>query len=369
MAAIRNAAKVAGLVGGAIAASSVQAVDLPEDKAETMYHLYDGGGVIAQGPAVLIRKSMLDRVALSGSYYVDAVSNASIDVVTTASKYKETRDQADIGLDYVVRDSLIHVSGSKSTEPDYLASTLNVDLTQDVFGGMTTVVLGYSHADDKVGQHGTPGWIGTAHHWQYRLGVTQILTPRWTASANLESIDDDGYLGSPYRLARVFGTFVHENDPTTRESKALKLSTTGDITPEGAEHRRSFRAEYRYYWDTWGVRGHTLELGYNRDIAPGWLVESFMRYYRQNHALFYSDNAPEQTLYVTRNRELSTMHDFGPGATLSYTLKSIPGKYDVKLSGSYQYIDFHYADYTKPDTGKPYSYHASVFNTVLSATF
>ena len=369
MAAIRNAAKVAGLVGGAIAASSVQAVDLPEDKAETMYHLYDGGGVIAQGPAVLIRKSMLDRVALSGSYYVDAVSNASIDVVTTASKYKETRDQADIGLDYVVRDSLIHVSGSKSTEPDYLASTLNVDLTQDVFGGMTTVVLGYSHADDKVGQHGTPGWIGTAHHWQYRLGVTQILTPRWTASANLESIDDDGYLGSPYRLARVFGTFVHENDPTTRESKALKLSTTGDITPEGAEHRRSFRAEYRYYWDTWGVRGHTLELGYNRDIAPGWLVESFMRYYRQNHALFYSDNAPEQTLYVTRNRELSTMHDFGPGATLSYTLKSVPGKVDVKLSASYQFIDFHYADYTDVRTGKPYSYKASVVNTVLSATF
>ena len=369
MAAIKNAARVAGLVGGAIAASSVRAVDLPEDKAETMYHLYDGGGVIAQGPAVLIRKSMLDRVALSGSYYVDAVSNASIDVVTTASKYKETRDQADIGLDYVVRDSLIHVSGSRSTEPDYLANTLSFDLTQDVFGGMTTVVLGYSHADDKVGQHGTPGWIGTAHHWQYRLGVTQILTPRWTASANLESIADDGYLGSPYRLARVFGTFVHENDPTTRESKAIKLSTTGDITPEGAEHRRSFRAEYRYYWDTWGVRGHTLELGYNRNLAPGWLLESYVRYYRQEHALFYSDNAPDQTLYVSRNRELSTMHDFGPGATVSYTLRSVPGKYDVKLSGTYQFIDFHYADYTVVATGKPYSYHASVFNTVLSATF
>jgi hypothetical protein len=369
VAAIKNAATVAGLVGGALAAGSVQAVDLPEDRAETMYHLYDGGGVIAQGPAVLVRKSMLDRIALSGSYYVDAVSNASIDVVTTASKYKETRDQAEIGLDYVVRDSLIHVSGSKSTEPDYLANTLSVDLTQDVFGGMTTVVLGYSHADDKVGQHGTPGWIGTAHHWQYRLGLTQILTPRWTASANLEAIDDDGYLGSPYRLARVFGTFVHENDPTTRESKALKLSTTGDITGEGATNRSSIRADYRYYWDTWGIRGHTLELGYNRNLAPDWLFEGFMRYYRQNHALFYSDNAPEQTLYVTRNRELSTMHDFGPGATVSYSLKSVPGKYDVKLSVSYQFIDFHYADYTDVRTGKPYSYKASVLNTVLSATF
>ncbi len=366
MAAIKNAAAVAGL---ALASGAVHAVDLPEDRAETMYHLYDGGGVVAQGPAVLVRKSMLDRVSVSGSYYVDAVSNASIDVVTTASKYKETRDQGGIGLDYVVRDSLIHVSGTRSVEPDYLANTINVDLTQDVFGGMTTVVLGYSQANDKVGQHGTPGWIDTAHHWNYRLGLTQILTPRWTVSANLESVNDDGYLGSPYRLARVFGTFVHENDPRTRESKALKLSTTGDITPDDATHRRSFRADYRYYWDTWGIRGHTLELGYNRNLAEGWLLESFVRYYRQNHAVFYSDNAPEQTLYVTRNRELATMHDWGPGATVSYTLRSLPGKYDVKLSASYQFIDFHYADYTDVRTGKPYSYKASVLNTVLSATF
>jgi hypothetical protein len=365
VAAIRNAAALAGLV----AAGTVQAVDLPEDRAETMYHLYDGGGVVAQGPAVLVRKSMLDRVSLQAGYYVDAVSNASIDVVTTASKYRETRDQADIGLDYVVRDSLIHVSGSRSTEPDYQANMLSVDLTQDVFGGMTTVVLGYSHGDDKVGQHGTPGWIGTAHHWQYRLGVTQILTPRWTASANLEAVDDAGYLGSPYRLARVFGTYVHENDPSTRESQALRLSTTGDITGEGATHRSAVRAEYRYYRDTWGIRGHTLELGYNRALARGWLLESFVRYYRQDKALFYSDNAPQQTLYVTRNRELSTMHDLGPGATLSYTLRNVPGKFDVKWSASYQYMDFHYADYTDVRTGKPYSYKASVLNTVLSATF
>jgi len=94
-----------------------------------------------------------------------------------------------------------------------------------------------------------------------------------------------------------------------------------------------------------------------------------VRYYRQNHALFYSDNSPVQTLYVSRNRELATMHDFGPGLTVSYTLRSVPGKYDVKLSGSYQYLDFHYADYTDVRTGKPYSYHASVLNTVLSATF
>ncbi len=372
MAAIkRNAAAMAGLVGGALAAGSgaVQAVDLPEDRAETMVHVYDGGGTRASGPAVLVRKSMLDRVSASALYYVDAVSNASIDVVTQASKYKETRDELDLGLDYVTRDSLIHVSGARSKEPDYLADTVSVDLTQDVFGGMTTVVLGFSRGADKVGQKGTPGWIDSARHWQYRLGVTQVLTPRWTASANLEAIADDGYLGSPYRLARVFGTFIHENDPRTRDSRALKLGTTGDITPEGATHRSAIRAEYRYYWDTWNVRAHTLELGYNRALAQDWLAETFVRYYRQSRALFYSDNAAVETLYANRNRQLSDFHDVGAGATVTYTLRSVPGKYDIKLSGAYQLMSFHYADFTDSRTDKPYSFKANVVQTVLSATF
>jgi len=369
VAATRFGAAVAGLVGGTLAAGSAQAVDLPEDRAEAMYHLYDGGGTIAQGRALLIRKSMLDRVSLSGSYYVDAVSNASIDVVTTASKFKETRNEFGVGLDYVERETLIHVGGSRSKEPDYLSDTVSVDLTQDVFGGMTTVAFGFSRGADKVGEKGTTGWIDSARHWQYRLGATQILTPRWTASANLEAVDDDGYLGSPYRLAQVFGSFIHEKVPRTRESKALKLSTTGDITPEDAPLRSSVRAEYRYFWDTWGVRAHTLELGYNRYLAPGWLAETFVRYYRQEHAVFYSDNAPAETLYVTRNRQLGTFHDVGAGATVTYSLKSVPGKYDVKLSGAYQFMTFHYADYTDIRTGKPYSFNANVIQTVLSATF
>ncbi len=70
---------------------------LPEDRADLMYHRYDGGGVTASGPALLVRKSLLNKVSLSASYYVDIVSNASIDVVTTASPYNETRNEFGIG--------------------------------------------------------------------------------------------------------------------------------------------------------------------------------------------------------------------------------------------------------------------------------
>src|SRR5438309_4241522 len=81
---LRLGQRVAGLLGGVLAATTTKGAELPEDRADAMYHLYDGGGVTASGPAVLIRKSLFNSVSLSGSYYLDMVSNASIDVVTTA---------------------------------------------------------------------------------------------------------------------------------------------------------------------------------------------------------------------------------------------------------------------------------------------
>jgi len=74
-----------GALGGALAGTPAQAADLPEDRADLMFHSYTGGGVVANGPAVLVRKSLDSALSLSASYYVDMVSNASIDVVTTAS--------------------------------------------------------------------------------------------------------------------------------------------------------------------------------------------------------------------------------------------------------------------------------------------
>ena len=123
---------------------------LPENVAEAMAHIYNGGGVTASGPALLVRKNIGDRFALTGTYYADIVSNASIDVVTTASPYRETRNTYGLGLNYVVRDSLITVVAATSREPDYTADALNVDLAQDVFGGMTTINLGFTKGSDQV---------------------------------------------------------------------------------------------------------------------------------------------------------------------------------------------------------------------------
>ena len=355
---------IATLLSGVLAIGGSRAADLPEDSAEAVYHSYNGGGVLANGPALLVRKRLADKVSLSASYYVDAVSNASIDVVTTASPYREQRTEYGLGADYAYRDSKISLSTSTSREGDYTANRFGLDITQETFGGMTSVSTGFTRGDDQIGKTGAPEFTDTASHWQYRLGVTQILSPRWIMSANAEVLSDDGFLGSPYRIARVFGAAVPEKTPRTRSGRALKFRLIGDLNARDALH-----LDYRYYWDTWDIKAHTAEVGYSRHFGELWLADASLRYYAQNKALFYSDNASTETTYISRNRQLSTFNSVGLGAKVAYTLRRAPGQFDVKLNAALETTRFQFSDFTDIRTGQLYTYQANVLQLYLSANF
>ena len=358
-----HAVRAAGLLGGALAGGVADAATLPDDRADVMFHAYEGGGLRASGPAILVRKKLADTVSLSGSYYVDMVSNASIDVVTTASPYKETRNEYNLGVDYVVRDATVSVTTSHSKEPDYIAASTSIDVAQEVFGGMTTLTLGYTRGSDQVGRKDI-GFFDTATHWRYRLGMTQILSPTWLASANMEAVSDDGFLGSPYRVARIFGSTVPESNPRTRTSRAVKFRVIGEVAAGNA-----VRSEYRYFWDTWGVKAHTAEFGYARNFSDLWLVDWYGRFYTQQRALFYSDNATAETTYLSRNRQLSTFKTTGLGAKVSYTAKRVPGSYEIKLNGAYELVRFKFADFTDIRSGKAYEFDARVLQLFMSVIF
>jgi hypothetical protein len=358
-------AALGSLLGGVFALTpGARAVDLPPDNAEALFHSYSGGGVTANGPALLVRKNIADKVSLGASYYVDSVSNASIDVVTTASPYRETRTEYGLSADYVYRDSKITLGTSSSSEPDYKANSVSLDIAQEVFGGMTTVSLGFTRGSDTVGKHDSPEFSDSAKHWQYRLGVTQILTTRWVASGNLEILADDGYLGSPYRVARVFGAAVPERNPRTRSARALKFRVIGDLGSHDA-----IQAGYRYFWDTWQIKAHTLDLAYSRYFGDAWLADATLRYYTQKHALFYSDNAATETTYVSRNRQLGSFNSIGLGAKVAYTVKKVPGQYEVKLNAAYEYVRFKFSDFTDIRTGSLYAFNANVLQLYVSANF
>jgi hypothetical protein len=183
-------------------------------------------------------------------------------------------------------------------------------------------------------------------------------------SVNLEALSDEGYLASPYRVARVFGAAVPERTPRTRSSRAVKLRLVGDLGSRDAMH-----VGYRYFSDTWDIKAHTAEIGYSRYFGENWLADTYLRYYTQSAALFYSDNATSETLFVSRNRQLSTFENMGLGAKLSYNLRKVPGRYDLKLNGSYEFTRFKFKDFTDLRDGSLYSYASSVIQVYLSATY
>jgi hypothetical protein len=355
--------KLATLLGGVFGVSHARAADLPEDSAEAMFHYYNGGGVTADGPALLVRKKVADNFSLTAGYYLDAVTNASIDVVTTASPYRENRSEFNVGLDYVYRDSKITFATTSSREPDYVAKSNSLDIAQETFGGMTTVNLGFTRGEDQVLKHNDPSFKDFASHWMYRLGVSQILTPHWIMSLNAEAVADDGFLSSPYRVARVFGAAVPENDPRTRSSRALDLRVIGDMGQHDAIH-----VELRHFWDNWDIRANNLEFGYSRYFGESWLADASLRYYSQTKALFYSDNASADTLYISRNRQLSTFNDIGLGGKVAYTLKK-EADYTVKLNASYELTDYRFKDFTDIRTGDLYTFKSNLIQLYVSATF
>ena len=146
-------------------------------------------------------------------------------------------------------------------------------------------------------------------------------------------MSDTGYLGNPYRAARVFGAAVPENVPRTRSSRAFNLRAIGDLG-----NRDAVRGSYRYFWDNWDVRAHTFEAGYSRYVGESFLFDGFLRHYRQEKASFYSDDAQSQTQFVTRNRQLGTYDGNTLGGKVTYSWKKVPGQYEIKFNGALELL-------------------------------
>ena len=354
---------------------------LPEDRADVLLHSYDGGGVTIQGPSVLVRKQFAQKFSVSGNHYVDKVSSASIDVVTTASPYKEERTQNSVGLDYLHDRWMMNVGFTNSEENDYTAETFNFGISQDVFGDLTTVSLGYSLGNDVVGRRGTTFREDTQRQ-QYRLGVSQILTKDLLLGLSFETITDEGFLNNPYRQVRYLDpttpqgySYEPETYPRTRTSDAGSIRLRYYLP-----YRAAFHAEYRKYGDTWDISADTFEIGYTHPIEAGWTFEGKVRSYSQTKADFYNDLFPRSEFqnFMARDKELSTF--------TSQTLR-LGASYDI-VRGGWKFVErgtvnvildhmlFDYEDFrdlrvtgVTPGTEPLYSFDANVLQVFVSFWF
>jgi uncharacterized protein DUF3570 len=361
--------RLAALITATLASVSARAVVLPEDRADTMYHYYNGGGTKVDGPALLVRKGFAEKTSVYASYYADAVSGASIDVVTTASKYKETRQEYGTGIDYLYRNTTMGLSFTTSDERDYKANTTGISVAHEIFDGLTTINLGYIVGHDEVGKTNTD-FHDSVDRYHYKLGASQIFTPTFLMSVDYEAVLESGFLNSPYRAARLQGLLVPERYPRTRDSYAVAVrAIKGVLTPEGRVGS-SLVLGYRYFWDTWNITAHTLEVSVRTHYTAQATLEPHFRYYRQSAASFYSDNFESELTFMARDKELSTFQSYTAGVKAGYDLAEHRlGFSRATLSVAYDFLHFTYDDFTDIRNGRPYAFNANVLQVFLSGWF
>jgi hypothetical protein len=351
---------------------------LPEERADVLYHRYDGGGVTISGPSVLVRKQAGKDFSISANYYVDSVSSASIDVVTSASPYREERTQESIGVDYLRGKTLMSLGYVTSDENDYSADTAHFSLSQDIFGDLTTVTLGYSRGWDQVRRTGDPGFAQDTDRRSYNLGLSQIVTRNLLLGLEFESITDEGFLNNPYRSVRYVDpqsangySFEPELYPHTHTSGAF-ASRARYYMP----WRAALSGQYRYYGDTWDVTAHTVELGYTHPLKRGIILDFKYRWYTQTHADFYSDlfERPGQFNFRARDKELSTFTSQALRVGASYDIARQGWRFidkgTVNLYLDHMMFDYEdFRDLTRPATpgDEPlYGFDANVIQLFVS---
>jgi Protein of unknown function (DUF3570) len=377
--------RIPALAALLLAAAAAQAAVLPEDRADILYHRYSGGGVTVEGPSVLVRKSFGDSFSATANYYVDAITSASIDVVVSgASQYTERREQKSLALDYLHGKSTYSLSYVNSAENDYKASTFSLGISQDMFGDLTTVSLGYSQGLDKVGSSVDPAFTQEIERRNYRVGVTQVLTRNMLLVLNFETVTEQGYLQNPYRFMRYvnpLGGYIRapEEFPATRTGNAGSVRLKYYLP-----WRAALEGQYRFYSDTWGINAHTGSLGYTHPLPGGrWVLSGSYRYYTQNSATFFSDLFPfaDAQNFMARDKETSALssHTIGVGASFEFpvTWASWLKKGTANLQVNHMMVDYRkFRDLTdfpqasaNPGTEPLYSLDADIIQFFVSFWF
>ena len=317
----RGLAFVLGCLLVLVSAES-QGVILPEDRADAMYHSYNGGGLKVDGPSILVRKAYKEKFSFWGNYYVDMISSASIDVVTTASPYTEERKEYSVGLDYLHGKTTMGASYTNSQESDYSAEAARFSISHAFFGELTTVGITYARGWNEVRRNGDDVFVDKAIAQNYRLDISQIITKNFLLSVNYEGVTDEGFLNNPYRQVRYVDpnsargySFEREVYPRTRSSSAFAIRGNYYLP-----YRAVARADFRTYSDSWGISAWNAEVGYVHPITENLIVEAKYRYYTQNKADFYEDIFPysQSQNFMARDKELAAYVTHTVGAGVSY---------------------------------------------------
>ncbi|MEO8798635.1 MAG: DUF3570 domain-containing protein [Polyangiaceae bacterium] len=306
--------------------------------------------------------------SIRGSYLVDVVSAASVDIVSTASRrWVEARHAGSLEAEYKPHDFGVAVAGSASSEPDYLSYGGGVTMTLDLFQKNLTLIGGYGYGHDTVGRSGTPFSVFSreVHHGAFTAGLSGLYDRSTIISGVLDVTLENGDSSKPYRYVPMFSAdeaanvtsgasidYVNAHRLFERPLEQLPLSRRRFAFTGRLAHRfdaSTLRAEERIYYDSWGLAASTTDGRWLFDLGKRFAMGPHLRLHVQKGVSFWqlayvSGPGPGWNLpeYRTGARELGPLWATTGGGGIKAFLgrDEDPKRYAIGLQGDVGYTAY-----------------------------
>jgi hypothetical protein len=272
------------------------------ENAEIGYRLLDyredGGRMHIREPLIW-GKGSLAQYDFAASGTVDIISGASPRFVSnltgtpvqtlSGASIGDRRRAADAKITRRVENWALSLSRAVSFENDYSSRAFGVEVRADFAQKNTTLLAAFGRSNDRVGSVDDHSLNERRDTKEILVGITQIIDSRSLVQSNVAVTHGHGFYNDPYRFTLTFypdatpPLSVRDTRPTERHQAAW-LTRYRRAFPDW---RSALALEYRYYRDDWGIRSHTLDAAWTRNIAEAWKIQPALRYYSQSQADFY----------------------------------------------------------------------------------
>ena len=316
--------------------------------------------------------------SLSGSFGVDVVTSASVDVrsspalsavdvVTSASGRSSTsggqmtdkRFQGTLGAGWKGSEGrAANVTGAVAKETDYTSVSGGINGSYDILDRNATLLAGVTVTDNWVASVLDKSLNRKMLATGWSAGLARVLTRDDAIRIRYDGKLSTGYLASPYRSVR-FGdwtaklgdqqiTFMNtigsaaglpERLPETRTSHAAVMEWLHSLALGVAVH-----PEVRVSHDSFGINSASASLEL-RVARPTWRLQAGYRFYAQTGADFFQDKYtkdPSMYSYYTSDKELGDQYGHLVGLDLSFVLVDAENANDTRMLLNLQLNGSHY---------------------------
>ncbi len=275
------------------------------------YLLYADDDATTVSTGVVDAKLQLPQEVQMGAHFLlDAVSSASVDVVSAATeRWTETRGELGIRASRPVAGSEFGLGYVRSMEEDWTSDTLQLGIGRDFFQRNFRVESKVGVVQNQIGRASDPVFEEEMQALFADLGVSQLLDPKSRVGLSYGLQSADGYQSSVYRYVQARdGTRKPETHPENRLRQSISGYALRELHP-----LLTARLQYRFYFDDWGIRSHTAELRLRVDLSDSFFIGWHARGYQQSDADFYRKEYLQNQKYMSADRELSRFWNVGSG--------------------------------------------------------